>query len=583
MEISREVIFEEFLKELQVLDDFRTEYSSRYEFEGLERGDEDVQRLVEAMAFYRARTRVSVERAIQEYNLRALEQLFPYLLSPMPAMALLHPELASNFTDTRELPALAEMEVASQDLPVAESRPRLFRTLRQLQVFPLHVVQRSVRQSRASPSTTPEHDVPNGVAPPRMLQLQVAPSTTGAASKRYFDDPACSLRELTLYLNPMGDALSALRLFDALRQACTGVSVVAFDRDEVQLQRGPFRPRFSVGTDSELSGGDNPIEFIRRAIHFPLAHFSVTIPLVGLPSEWTRLAFEFQLNERWPEGVWVSEDSFVLNCVPLENLLRRTAEPALMDGTATSTMVQSAEAPAQLKVREVIGVYATDPAAPGARGMIFPRSLIDNGYQISTQGSGNERQVWLEPDTIAGVVGVPQTLYIDAEWYDPNVSLPNPRTALVRADAHDLGPLCWRLLDPLQEPQESPLLSDAALLERLLQTQGDPPRSAEHLKLLFKVIGVDASNVFGRIPRYIERVVFDKVPDPQSVTGSIPFYEIVLSDLPTVLAPAVRFLFSLLPRLLAVWTGDPDVQVSVAFNGGAAKSPQVFEWRSIHE
>jgi hypothetical protein len=246
-------------------------------------------------------------------------------------------------------------------------------------------------------------------------------------------------------------------------------------------------------------------------------------------------------------------------------------------------MVQSAEAPAQLKVREVIGVYATDPAAPGARGMIFPRSLIDNGYQISTQGSGNERQVWLEPDTIAGVVGVPQTLYIDAEWYDPNVSLPNPRTALVRADAHDLGPLCWRLLDPLQEPQESPLLSDAALLERLQQTQGDPPRSAEHLKLLFKVIGVDASNVFGRIPRYIERVVFDKVPDPQSVTGSIPFYEIVLSDLPTVLAPAVRFLFSLLPRLLAVWTGDPDVQVSVAFNGGAAKSPQVFEWRSIHE
>src|SRR5688572_33126639 len=103
LDLGTDELFREFLTELQALDDFRSEYATRYEFEGLGRDDQDVRRLMEAMAFYSARARGGAGRAMYRYKVQALEQLFPHLLSPMPAMALLYPVLTANVTETRRL------------------------------------------------------------------------------------------------------------------------------------------------------------------------------------------------------------------------------------------------------------------------------------------------------------------------------------------------------------------------------------------------------------------------------------------------------------------------------------------------
>jgi type VI secretion system protein ImpG len=584
LDADKQGLFQRFLSELSALDDFRTEYAARYDFQGLGRDDQDVQRLIEAMAFYRARTRLTVEQGIAQYKLHALEQLFPYLLSPMPAMGLLHPILASNMTDSRVLPAQAEVVVSPP--PQAEGvRARSFRTWHETPIFPLRIVEGSVRLQR-KPRTQPLRMASGAGAEldqaPWTLGLDVAPSPVGAPSKRYFDDPSCSLRELCLYMNPSGDILSALRLFDALQQSCKRVTARFFADGSQRFETGCARPR--VGTPV-LSGSawENPVEATRRVIHFPLAQLCVRVPLSGAPSEWTRLSIEFELDARWPSSLGVSEQSFLLNAVPVENLLRRSAEPIVSEGTELESRVQAPENTLHLRVREVLGVYASDPEASGVRQALFPRALLDEGYAVTARGCGSEREVWIETDAVLGSVGAPGKLYVDAEWYDPDARLPSAREAIVRTDAHDLGALTWRLADPLARPNDSPVMGDAALLDRLLDLQGRGPRSVRDLKMLFQVLGVDSSEVFGRIPRYIESVSAGLVPDAQSHGGSVRCYDVLLGQVPQVLVPAARLLFSRLPGVLATWTGDAAVRVSVALDASAREAPWTFDWRTTDD
>jgi type VI secretion system protein ImpG len=580
-------LFDEFLRELQTLNDFRAEYASRYDFEGLGREDPDVERLVEAMAFYRARTRSSVEAAIREHQLRALEQLFPYLLSPLPAMGILYPQLASNMTDSRTLPARAEISVASPEALALGEPPRIFRTIRESAIFPLHIVERSVRLLRQRGQREPEPSgassgAPAGAAPSASVRLHVdiAPSPNGSETKRYYDDPARSLRELRLYLDPNGDVLTALRLYDALQRHCRGVVVRVLSEGVERYRAGPIRVRFGSKLGESDDAPDNPIEATRRAIHFPLAQLFLVVPLVGLPSEWNRLALEFQLGDDWPEGLQAADHSFVLGGVAVENVVTRTAEPLSVDGTSQRSAVVSAEEPNRWKVREVRGVYASEPNAPGTRKTLLPRSLLDEGYSAIARGKGTEREVWIETDLALGVVDAPATLYVEADWYDPDPQLPPPRSAVVRAEAHDVGPLAWKLLEPLRVARDSPLLSDPLLLERLLELQGKPPSGPRELKLLLKILGAEESEPFSRIPRYVEGVTSSLSPDLQSHTGAIRTYDVRLSRVPPVLEPAVRLLFAFLPRFLAMWTGEPDVVVTVASELTASKQPDSFEWRT---
>jgi type VI secretion system protein ImpG len=581
-QVDSETVFQEFLAEVQALDDFRTEYGHRYDFEGLGRDDQDVQRLIEAMAFYRARTKATVDHALREYKLRALEQLFPYLLSPMPAMAITAPNLASNMTETRELPRHAEVTLTPLDNQPSETHPRVFRTERRLPIFPLRIIEHSVELIRrpAAASASNRATIPTG-APHSLLRLEVAPSPTGDRSKRYFDDPACSLHELRLHVNPLGDALTALRLFDAMQLACKAAVVSVYAEGVKRHEAGPVRPRFGANLDDAEGTFDNPIESVRRAVHFPLEHFSITVPLSGIPAEWTRMTLDFQLDEQWPEGLSASDQSFVLNCVALENLVARSAEPALLDGTALGFRLQPPEQTQHWKVREVLGVYATDPKASSGRRALIPRALSEEGYSVIVKGNGAEREVWIEPEAVRGVVDAPETLYVEAEWFDPDPTLPNPRASAVRVNDHDLGTLSFHLLDPPRPCCESPLRTDTALLERLLALQGVPPRSAHDLKALLTILGVDTSDIFGRIPRYIESVQTGVVPDMHGPTGTIRNYEITLKNVPPVLHPAVRLLFSHLPRFLAAWAGDAETRLSLSFDPATVKQPLAYTWRSV--
>jgi type VI secretion system protein ImpG len=610
LDLGHEDLFREFLAEVQALDDFRSEYQSRYDFEGLGRDDQDVRRLMEAMAFYTARTRGGVQRAMHRYKLQALEQLFPHLLSPMPAMALLYPILTSNVTETRRLSRSAEIRVASAPpaspaasraaaaLPAPAEEvapPRLFRALADIPVYPLHIVERSVRLAKAggaassSGSSPPSGPARSSLAPgapvapgPSLLSLALAASPRALESKRYYADVQLPLRELVLYVNPQGDALYALRLFDALSQSLRRVTARFFSEGVLRHELVTRRVRHGLAP-STGEGWENPIELARRSIHFPLAELCLGIPLSGAPAEWTSMTLELELDERWPPNLAVTDQTFLLNAGPIENLVRRTAEPIDADGTRARHRIEHQQPATGLAVREILGVYRGDPAKPGARTTLLPSALAGEGYTLEVEGCGPSRETWLELDSARGTPEAPERLYIDAEWYTPDALLPNGREAHVSVEDHDLGALVWRVTDPLRPPHQSSFAGDAKALDRLLDLHGRRLSSVADLELLLQVLGVGESEVFSRLPRYIDSLTSSFAPDARAPSGGVRAYDIALAQLPPVLAPAARLLFRLLPGILGTWTGDMEVQVRVASDALDARGPLVFEWRARDE
>lgn len=594
--MSNEALFQEFLAEVQALDDFRHEYRLRYDFEELGRDDQDVQRLMEAMAFYCARTRGSAERAMRRYELRALEQLFPHLLSPMPAMGLLYPELGSNMTEARSLPELAEVVVApgKGELSDPEAsdgvRARTFRTVSAIPVFPLHVVAGSVTLKPKSVAGTSDAEERRGAL---SLSLSLASSPRPEnKSGRHFDDVKQPLNELVIYLNPQGDLLLALRIHDAIVQSCRHVTAHFFSEGSLRVSLPSRKLQLGMPPPEVKQGWENPIEHARRLIHFPLAEMCFRVPLAGAPAEWTSVSLELELDERWPSGLVVSDRTFLLNAGPIENLVRRTAEPIDSDGTRVRHRVDHQEPKTGLRVREVLGVYRAeaprrrtpteDRAPAGARTTLLPSASFGTGFTVEAEGRGSDRETWLETDGPLGTVGEPERLYVDAEWYLPEARLPNAREANVSVEDHDFGDLLWRVSDPLRAPAESLIGGDPKALAQLLELHGRRLRSARDVQFLLQVMGVNDSEVLGRVPRYITQLDTAFSPDSRTASGGVRSYELALPKLPPVLIPAARLLFRLLPGILGTWTGDSDVRVSVTFDA-AASAPCLFEWRASHD
>src|SRR6185436_1697793 len=105
-------LFDDYQRELESLETFRERYRHLYPLAGLDRDDPDVQRLLEGLAFFTARTRRAADRALAGYERRALEQVFPHLVTPLPSMAMLTVDATERMVETRTLPAGTEVAVS---------------------------------------------------------------------------------------------------------------------------------------------------------------------------------------------------------------------------------------------------------------------------------------------------------------------------------------------------------------------------------------------------------------------------------------------------------------------------------------
>ena len=126
-------IYNAFLEEMESLEGFRATHSSLYRETPLELvEDPDTLRLVEALAFFSARSRLHGVNRIAQIHQLLFRQYFSFLVNPLPAMGLL--EIQPSLRIPEQVSLNEETEVVCNTY---DGRKATFQTLEDLKITPL--------------------------------------------------------------------------------------------------------------------------------------------------------------------------------------------------------------------------------------------------------------------------------------------------------------------------------------------------------------------------------------------------------------------------------------------------------------
>jgi type VI secretion system protein ImpG len=533
-------MFEDYQRELEALETFRERYRHLYPFAGLDRDDPDVQRLLEGLAFFTARTRRAADRALAGYERRALEQVFPHLVTPLPSMAMLTVDATERMIEPRTLPAGTEVAVSAQgELAGRPATVLSYRTLRELVVRPFDLDRAGIRLVRLG------DDGYELVLPVRSATLRSE-----------------AVEAIELHLDPHGDLLAALRLHHALAHHAVSARYVfpGTAQPERRVRALGFAPADDAG------GFANPLERFRALIHFPLAQLAVRFAIDQTPAAWQRLELRLRLGPGWPRELGVPPGAFVLHATPIINLRRELAEPAVLDGTKARLEVAHPEPARELRPRELVAVYRSDPAGLSP---LLPEALAgpdDDWYAVETLGRNVARGVWLDVHA-PGAFGARAQVVADVDWYHPGAGRVLRGALEARLTARHLDGPRWRVVTPVEPALDSPLAGRRDRLARLLALAGRSELDAPSLAFLLDVLGCAEHPVFQRVARAITAVAMTRQADARAASGMRTTLELVVAHLPLALVPAADVLLSRLPDLLAAWSGDEPPVVRVRIEG----------------
>jgi type VI secretion system protein ImpG len=549
--ITDGAVFEDYQRELESLETFRERYRHLYPFAGLDRDDPDVQRLLEGLAFFTARTRRAADRALAGYERRALEQVFPHLVTPLPSMAMLTVDATDRMVEARTLPAGTEVCVSPRGAD-AKGRPVPsvgYRTLRELVVRPFDLDRAGIKLARLG------DDGYELVIPVRSASPRVEP-----------------VEAIELHLDPHGDLLAALRLHHALAHHIESVRYVfpGTRQPERRVRAPGFAP-----APGEADAFANPLERFRALVHFPLAALALRFPIDQTPAEWQRLELRVRLGPAWPRELSVPPGAFLLHATPMINLRRALADPVPLDGTKARLEVAHPEPALALRPRELVAVYRSTPAGLAP---LLPEALAgpdDDWYAVEVAGRHGGRQVWLDVHA-PGAFEARAAIVADVEWYQPGAGrvLRGPLDARLTA-RHLEGPR-WRVVTPVEDALESPLAGRRDKLSRLLALAGRSDLDAPSLTFLLEVLGCAEQALFLRVARAIASLTVTRQPDARSPSGVRTTLELVLARLPLALVPAADLLLARLPELLAAWSGDEPPVVCVRIEGDEDDTTTIY-------
>lgn len=535
-------LFDDYQRELESLETFRERYRHLYPFAGLDRDDPDVQRLLEGLAFFTARTRRAAERALAGYERRALEQVFPHLVTPVPSMAMLTVDATERMIEPRTLPAGTEVAVSPRvaDLQGRPVPQVSYRTLRELVVRPFDLDRPRIKLSRLGDEGY-ELSIPIRSATPRTEAVDA----------------------IELSLDPHGDLLAALRLHHALARHVESAHY-AFPgtaQPERRVRALAFAP-----LPGEADGFANPLERFRALIHFPLAQLALRFAIDQTPAVWQRLELRLRIAPSWPRELSVPPGVFALHATPMINLRRELADPVALDGTKARLEVAHPEPGQGLVPRELVAVYRSTTAGLAP---LLPEALAapdDDWYAADVAGRHTARRVWLDVHA-PGAFEARAAIVADVEWYHPGADRLLRGALDARPTARHLEGSRCRVITPVEPALDSPLAGRRDRLTRLLALAGRSDLDAPSLRYLLDVLGCAEHELFQRVARAIASLAVTRQADARAPSGMRTTLDVVLAQLPRALVPAADLLFARLPDLLAAWSGDDAPIVRVRIEG----------------
>ncbi|WP_437590295.1 type VI secretion system baseplate subunit TssF [Sorangium sp. So ce1000] len=445
--------------------------------------DPDVRRLIEAMAFFSARTRASASAAMRAAIIRLAGGLLDNLFAPMPAAALLQADGWGLLDAPIELPEGTQMRVETYD-----GRASIFSTRGPLPVRPI-----------------------------RIQKAEIARSARGAELRIHLAArvPQKGQIELPFFVRRHGDYNAGAELHEELRRhflRAVATKDNGIDRAcDVSFEPpAPARP-----WDTGESG--SPIDRIRSFFHAPeqALLFRVSVPAEGPAPE--RLTLTISLGASFPEQLSVTADTFALFVVPMQNAWSDLAEPISVDGTSDARQVRLLHS--ALEGVEPVTVRGIYRPVQKVLTPVPPRSLSGeegDSYEVLFPEDGSVMVRVSSPDAVAA----PWIAQVDAVWSQPSL-WQNARGPLtVRPQRKKaLDGLSLRVLGNVRPPLPSPLALSPEKGLDVLALKQKPTLEARDLRALLTLFGASGASPYARFPGRIAGLTASFAPDPIGARG----------------------------------------------------------------
>ena len=518
-----------FLEELNDLAEFRLNYSLDNPSSGLEGDDPDVKRIIEALAFFGARTQIASLRSLDSSSKRLYQQFFSYLLTPLAAMAMAEAQPTGHLTEVLDIPVGTELSLQ----PDRGGRV-MFCTTRALRILPMSLA--SVKQDLGSEKAS------------RLL-------LTFQANYPLNEQP----ETVSLYVNYLNDLISSLKVWNFLKSSLSSAKVQFGEYDpDVAGANCDFNlgiPEVDMATDE----WHHPLESERYYFHFPQQELYLDLKLPNAPRNWRQFTVILDFDKPWPRALRLNRNVFHLFTVPVVNNQRIQAQPITCDGSQERYAIRHPEPQFGYMLQKVLGVYEASD-----QGMLPLRPGIlagGNGSYEIEQGAmqeGGGYLYWLIPHYPAAFEQS-RILLIDALWQQPwyDQILQNPYT--IHAFRRQMQGIQWDLLDDAIAHTENNQLDNISRYIHLLTLMHHTCLDGQNVSDILLALGSVSSGHFQKIYNSLLKVRLEEEPYGDSnKTRQIYHLQFkpLLDDSTELIEPFVRHV----GRVLDLWLTDAMVE-----------------------
>lgn len=533
-----DTLYKAFLEAMNDLDNFRIAYTSEHSGLSLDREDPDVRRLIEAMAFFSARTHLSGMKNITSARLRLFQQIFSFLLAPIPSMGILQADITGHLQDKAVFPRGTEFLFATETGDTA-----LYRTMENMTVLPVKLTGAKLI-----------------AMPSKGYRLMIR----FASMYKRRDD----IGRLSLHIDYLNDYQNSLYVMDSLKTALKSAFISFEDRVDEHTKGAPCKVSF--GNQSEKSSKADteplmhPIQESRFFFHFPPQGLFMHIDVPEVRRAWKSFTICLDLTDRWPSKLVINKDMFSPFSVPVENLKTASAEPMVYDGTKERLGIYHPEREARYELQHIKGVYkvvngVTTPMRPGilAGG--------EGSYEIEYgQASGkNTHAINLHyPEAFID----PVTVVVDAQWIQPEFTEKLGQKISVKPYSRHIPGIKWRKADNIVGHAANVFHEDMDVFMYLLSLRHKSRFDYDDILSLLKVQGSVFKGNFKQIERLFKGIRVEETKVQTRSGNTLKYiYHLQFRECSAFVRPMVRVFAHQVEQILDCWMSQATVETKIAY------------------
>lgn len=517
-----------FLRELEALDAFAIER----ETEGaltLGVTDPDVRRLLEALAFFSARTKASAVDCMTEAVHRVAGGVLEELLEPVPAAMLVECDTA-RLVEPVVLPRGTLLRV------VDGQRAGLFSTLlrtvlRPISVERVHVDERGGR---------------------RVLHISVQASV-----------PQRGALCLALHVRRLSDYRASLALYDALERHHSRSFVVPRDSEQGSDESIACSVRFDTRLTDAVDDLEDrsPLVRLRSLFHFPEQELYLRFDVPALATAWEQLDLCLELDSEFPDDIAFTHDHFRLHVVPIVNSWVDGAEPIVYRGLTEAVPVRYAGT-AFTQV-EPAGVRAVYRAAPNGLRPLLPAVLAAHTDCYEVEDNGRRLRL-----SIDDAFENPCRIIPEICWQQPQLWASGAIRPAISVYSRHLPTVTFRALGSMRAARFSALNGDLQRCLDVLSYRMQQRLTRNMLVRILEILGVSEEGPYRGMAGIV--LGLESREEPYTEAGAVGLriaYELALSERTPDERALTRRFAKHIAELLSAWTALPvEVKSKVTAN-----------------